>query len=110
MFGGISANPLCSSATVGSTALGDTAGGANTEDCMGGDSFRWVLALLLSGVSPLKLQQFLLFTAGGPCESSLNFCGLFHVCVIFENCSRHAAKPSPCLGCDSTFSMTSSAT
>ncbi|CAM9246405.1 unnamed protein product [Ectocarpus sp. 6 AP-2014] len=39
MFGGISAKPLCSSATVGSTALGDTAGGANTEDCMGGDSF-----------------------------------------------------------------------
>ncbi|CAM9161625.1 unnamed protein product [Ectocarpus fasciculatus] len=39
MFGGISAKPLCSSATVGSTALGDTPGGANTEDCMGGDSF-----------------------------------------------------------------------
>lgn len=51
MFGGISAKPLCSSATVGSTALGDTAGGANTEDCMGGDSFRWVLALLLNGTS-----------------------------------------------------------
>ncbi|CAM9312927.1 unnamed protein product [Scytosiphon promiscuus] len=39
MFGGLSSNAQCSSATVGSTALGDTPGGVITEDCIGADRF-----------------------------------------------------------------------
>ena len=40
MFGGLASTSRCSSATVGSSALGDTPGGAAIEDCVGGDSFR----------------------------------------------------------------------
>lgn len=40
MFGGLASTSRCSSATVGSLALGDTPGGAAVEDCVGGDSFR----------------------------------------------------------------------
>eukprot|EP00752_Nemacystus_decipiens_P004487 g4097.t2 len=39
MFGGLASVGRCPSAMVGSSALGDTPGGAAVEDCVGGDSF-----------------------------------------------------------------------
>lgn len=42
MFGGLSASTRCSSAAVGSAALGDTPAGATTG-CTGGDTFRRVV-------------------------------------------------------------------
>ncbi|CAM9103761.1 unnamed protein product [Laminaria digitata] len=40
MFGGFSSSRRCSSSVVGSTALGDTPGGAALKDCVGGSTLR----------------------------------------------------------------------
>eukprot|EP00903_Cladosiphon_okamuranus_P009839 g9351.t2 len=63
MFGGLASTSRCSSATIGSSALGDTPGGAAVENCVGGGSFS---AELWEFNPPVKMWTKVLVSGAAP--------------------------------------------